>query len=1699
MKNKHKNTDRLIQRKIKNYEFEFSDHAWDKMEASMDSPPPSTRSNNFLNNKNLMIMLLLLVILLLGVLGTLNPAEQPASAMIPKKPYIETSNSQLQEETAEPFILPTPLISNTTNWANQQKVTEAKEIYKIFPEVLSPRNLFLPIPIDRDTSLRQKLEKQLSQYYAHYAPEKVYLHFDRTFFKPGENIWFSAYVRDANSLKASSKSDLVYVELLNPNGGIQKTIKLIARNGHVKGDFKLDESAVGGMYKIKAYTSWQKNTNSFFERDIQVQVSVLPNLRMNLEFMRKAYGPGDAVEAKLDLNTLSNQALTKHAFNGVVMLNGAMISEVKGKTDKEGKAKVNFNLPKDLESNDGLLNVLIDYNGQMESISRKIPIVLNKIDLAILPEGGEMIAGLSNKIAFKAINEFGKPADIEGEIFDSRGEKITSIRSYHQGMGAFNFTPQADENYFAKITKPIGVAGEFELPASLPRGYSVQVIGQKDEYLEVEISSTENEVLTAVLQTRGKIYHAKTTPKKAGTHQLAFNLDNMPIGIASLTLFDSKEIPRAERLVFLNPGKKLDIQIKTDKEKYLPREKVTMSIEVKDERGMPLPGKFSMGIVDDNLLTFADDKQGGIMAYLLLESELKGEIEEPNFYFEPKEKHPEKDQLQALDYLMLTQGWRRINWIDRNDQPLADLQFESEKAEIAGQVMSFRNTPIADVEVSIPGTIYQTRTDENGFFSLNDVHLEYGAVNLMVKSDAFQKNYAIKKYQSDLNFQIYTFAKPELFLEMVESKKGSFIKGQVKDVETGEPLIYATVFLEETGLSATTDFDGNFIINDVPPGNYTLNSTYIGYTQLTSPVEIGNNEGLVATIGISQNGANLDAVVVTDYKVPLIKQDNTTQGQTITAQQIRKLPTRNVSALAATTAGLSQVDEGSEVTVRGARADATDYYIDGIRVRGTSALRPSQSKKAKREKEDKIVNMVDDLNKDIALDSITVVDDPSFFNKLKTDHKTGIIQNGFYLSKDFYSPKYSKDEEVLVRNDFRSTVYWNPEINVGRNGKAEVEFYTTDALTTFRVTIEGLTIDGGLGQQVARFYSQQPVGMSTKIPSTLLTGDQVTIPLTLSNNSNNNVDGQLSISIPEGLKPIEQLDVNQTLVAGKTKTIYLKFEAVTEIPAGMIDIYFDGGNGIQDAFSQPIKVLPRGFPVAEVFAGNELEKTFEVNINKPIEGSLNATFTTYPSVLSDLLTGLDRMLRQPGGCFEQTSSSNYPNLLVLDYLRSTGNIDSDVEQKAMDFLEKGYNRLLTFEIKGGGFDWFGQPPAHEALSAYGLMEFKDMQAVYSVDPDLIDRTAKWLLSRKDGNGGWKSSKRGLHSWNGVNPIADAYISWAVTAAGYGSKIKDEIEKSYQAAIKTEDPYIMALMANTLLKIEDKRANELMQALMKLQKKDGSWNGLTHSMTHSKGISLKVETTALSVLAILKSDKSSQYLEKAIQFIASSKNQYGFGSTQSTVLAMKALVEYAKYFKDVQESGVVALTINGEEIAKEAYSKKQKNQLVLDKLSQYFKEGTNTVTVSFLKTQNAFPYDLAINYNTLQPNNSPECQVTLNTELKALSTEMGKNIRLTTTLKNITTKTLHNPIAKVGLPAGLSAQPWQLKEMQENGLFDFYELVDGYVIFYFRGLNAKASKTISLDLKADIPGTYEAPASVAYLYYTNEFQNWSKPERLVINE
>jgi hypothetical protein len=444
----------------------------------------------------------------------------------------------------------------------------------------------------------------------------------------------------------------------------------------------------------------------------------------------------------------------------------------------------------------------------------------------------------------------------------------------------------------------------------------------------------------------------------------------------------------------------------------------------------------------------------------------------------------------------------------------------------------------------------------------------------------------------------------------------------------------------------------------------------------------------------------------------------------------------------------------------------------------------------------------------------------------------------------------------------------------------------------------------------------------------------------------------------------------------------------------------------------------------------------------------------------------------------------------------------------MQHLDFGYKRLKTFEVKGGGFDWYGKPPAHESLTAYGLMQFVDMKAVYPVEQELIDRTADWLLDRRDGKGGWMASQQGMHSWHQQSPVRDAYITWAMTEAGYGSRIENEMTKLVKDARETQDPYIGALAAKSLLNIGDRRAEEFLTILTKSQATDGSWTGKTVSMTHSTGKNLTVETTALATLAILANINAAEggasatemaVLNKAVTYLASAKTQYGFGSTQATVLALKALVANAKFMKK-SIGGEVQLFVNGTSVGTRKFTADESNALIFNGLERHFTEGKNEVKVKFAEGD-ALPYDLSVKYSTTLPYSNPDCKLALKTVMSYESqvASLGETVRLSTVITNRASEAVPNPIAIVGIPAGLSVQPWQVKQMQERGLMDFYEIKESYVVFYFRGMDAGEVKELHLDLKADVPGEYEAPASAAWLYYSNDAVTWSKPERISIGQ
>lgn len=1494
----------------------------------------------------------------------------------------------------------------------------------------------------------KQLAQQLTDYQFATAEDKVYLHFDKKFVEPGETIWFNAYVRNAQTLQASQKSEVVYVKLLNPQGSIEQEYTLIAQNGTAKGQFALSENLKGGQYTVEAYTKWQKNTNASFERTITVQKAVLPNLNMQLNFNKKAYGVGEEVTATLDLNTLTKEALAQHNFSYVVALDGKEIARQKSKTNDLGRAYVQFDLPKKLNTNDGLLNILLQYKGQTESIARSIPIVLGNIDLAFYPESGELIEGVTSHVGFKALNEFGKPADISGQIVDQQGKVVASFDSYHQGMGKVAFTPQKGQQYQAQITRPANISKTYPLPQAQAKGYLLSTELPTATSLKVNIHSTQEEELYLVAQSRQKVQFSQVIEAQQGSNSVTIPTQNFPIGITQLTLFDNQKIARAERLVFVNPHQQLHIEVVTNKEKYLPREKVNLTLKVTNEKGQPVSGDFSLAVVDDKLLNFADDKQGHLLSYMLLESDLKGAIVEPNFYFDkeddPTRLFPEIDRQQALDHLMLTQGWRKFVWQEITANSYTKPTIQGEMADIAGTVLDAQGNPIAGIDVALTKHDKKVTTDAQGHFNLDNWAL-YESVHLTAGSgDYYPVSQHLTEYNNTLTFQLV---------------KKKIVKGIVKGYDK---KILADITVRAPGFSSTTtNTKGEFALV-VPENVQNLQFTNNYYDQ---SVSIKNKTFLNVTL--NQSIVRYEALAST--RVRSARRMKGAQLDFAAGGAPMDMPAPPPPAPMMVEEEIDDFEEMDDLVEE-------DEEVE--------VIAPEPVVEAEPEPEIEIAAMADE-------EVIELVE-----KQLKKELEARVVAialTRYNRARVFPAVSYENTPAVSRRTDFRSTIYWNPSVRV-ENGEAQLEFYNNDAITQFRISIEGFGAQGQIGRMEYKYFTQLPFEMISKVPTEVLTGDKVTIPLTLTNNTSSNITAQLKVTTPAHFKLLKAAPKTVQLKAGASTTLFLEGEVLNTTAEGDLIITLKA-QGLVDQFTTTIRSRPRGFPVNEVFAGDQMKENFQLTIQEVLEGSLTAKLQVYPSTLDEVLNGMDKMLRMPSGCFEQTSSSNYPNLLVLDYLRETNTDAPEIVTMVNQYLETGYGRLTGYESPSGGFDWWGRDPGHEALSAYGLMEFVDMKRVYPVDQALIDRTAKWLLSRRDGKGGWKKNQHALHSW-ALAEVTDAYIVWAMTEAGYAQEIKKELDQSYQDAIKSEDPYRLALLANALFKAEDARANGLLKELVKLQKKDGSFVGLTSSVTNSTGQSLMVETSSLVVLAMLQEKGYQRNIQDALKAIQSGKNAYGFGSTQGTVLALKALLENAKNSKKTSESGEVLVLVDGKKVATLPYNADQK-EIVLPNLAQYLKNGKQKISVQYANTKTPMPWDVEVNYTTRLPQSAPECPFALSTKLPKKSVKMGENIRLRTTLTNTTDKGQAMTMAMIGIPAGLSVQAWQLQELQEKKVFDYYELFEGYVVLHYEQMTPNQIKTIHLDLKADIPGNYEAPASSAFLYYTNEHKVWAQPESLVI--
>ena len=610
--------------------------------------------------------------------------------------------------------------------------------------------------------------------------------------------------------------------------------------------------------------------------------------------------------------------------------------------------------------------------------------------------------------------------DVKGTIIDNTGNTVTTFASVHLGMGYIDMTPEAGKSYKANVTFADGSQNSIDLPTPLQQGITLSVNNDSLQKATVFINANKSyfgqnrdQDYQLVIYSGGIITSVSC---KLDSATLKFDVakHRLYTGINTVTLFSPAGEPLAERLFFVQNYDKIALAITTEKTSYAAREKVNIKINARNRADSTVAGHFSVSVIDETKVPVDENAETTILSSLLLTDDLKGAVEQPNYYF----NNINTATLKNLDLVMLTHGYRRFEWKDVLNDGNQQLKYQPEKSlEISGIAESLGGRPLANSNVSLIATgsmqVLSDKTDEAGRFKflnldfLDSARFILQAVTkngsnktqLIYKKDVIPDVVALRSYSADVNQQIMVYIKNKKEQLNEYTKYGSPKGIMLKEVEIRKQK--AKNNYRSSALDGPGHADQVVHMDDIPLGgrlSERLNGRLLG-------VQITSSLGSTAVRTIQ--GAML--IVVDGITMPGTFDFNTLGNDVETVEVLRS----------AASAGLYGNGD-----VHGALIFTT-----------------------------KIGKLRD------------VKDIPSF----------GILPitpRGYYLSRVFYSPRYDIVKDELKKKDLRTTIYWNPEINTGKDGNASIDFYNADAPGTYRMVIEGIDEKGNLGRQVFRYTVQ---------------------------------------------------------------------------------------------------------------------------------------------------------------------------------------------------------------------------------------------------------------------------------------------------------------------------------------------------------------------------------------------------------------------------------------------------------------------------------------------------------------------------------------------------------------------------------------------------------------------------------------------------
>lgn len=579
---------------------------------------------------------------------------------------------------------------------------------------LSISLFFLTLSASLQAQFNPVTEK-ISSFNQKFPQEILYVHVDREVYNPGDTLWFKAYLRNQVTLNKSTASVTLFMKIVNGEGIIVHDSKHPVFDSKTLGQIPLDEGLPSGNYELISYSSWMKNGSyaELFRKTIRINEERTGKESFSIRLSKELYQKGDTIRGALTFLDKFGSELS-----GVkIEYRTGSSQNYSQKRNVLSSASPNLIIPVNAHiCQDPRMEIFSSYKGFSFDTIINLP-VPKKMDLAFYPEGGQLLEGLSNRVAFKMHSENGLSFDLKGGLYDDSGQMITEIHSDYKGMGSFPLIPEQGKRYYVKITDPLHVDSVFQLPKAEKEGWMLQASVDNDK-LTLILGNTYEEARPALITIAVRAYMVNYIARTVNRFDsFTIPTEGIPPGIAVVTLFDEAGNPRAERLVFVNHKKLGNAFLESERSTYLPRDSVALKIRVSDDQGMPVKGSFSLSVVDEQLGMSSSLDEPGIISTLYLSREIKGAIEDPESYFNPeltKGSH-------YLDLLLLTQGWRKYRYEHILESNIDFLPAPRIYDVVNGQLLKYsygtKGTPIpGSITVFNAGGTARFETGEDGSF-----------------------------------------------------------------------------------------------------------------------------------------------------------------------------------------------------------------------------------------------------------------------------------------------------------------------------------------------------------------------------------------------------------------------------------------------------------------------------------------------------------------------------------------------------------------------------------------------------------------------------------------------------------------------------------------------------------------------------------------------------------------------------------------------------------------------------------------------------------------------------------------------------------------------------------------------------------------------------------------------------------------------